>query len=303
MVEMRQLDTNRGIYFLLFLVMLSWTLGIVVAKWVGTKASPLEISFWRWMLASLFLFPFSARELCVERKLLLRDILKIIFLGLFIAGGSTLLILSVQFTSVFNASLVSAVQPAATLLLVSLLFWRRISLTQLSGIIMAAVGVLVLLFEMDIVNIIDLSLNRGDLLVLFAVFLYSAYTIYATRWLYWASATTIMFLSSVIATLLLGLLCFFLNAFYSFVDVNITLAGAVLFLALIPTAFATTLWNYSVARIGPNKASAFINLLPLLGAIWSLLFFGETLYSYHIVGGFLTCLGITMSLIEKNKVD
>ena len=46
-------------------------------------------------------------------------------------------------------------------------------------------------------------------------------------------------------------------------------------MAVFPTALATSLWNRAVINIGANKASVFINLMPVFGALASILIFDD----------------------------
>jgi drug/metabolite transporter (DMT)-like permease len=50
-----------------------------------------------------------------------------------------------------------------------------------------------------------------------------------------------------------------------------------------------------VELIGANRASLFINLIPLFGALGSVLILGETLEGFHIVAGCLVIIGIVLA--------
>lgn len=80
-----------------------------------------------------------------------------------------------------------------------------------------------------------------------------------------------------------------------------TVAGAVLYMAIVPTLIATTMWNISVGVVGPNRATAFTNLLPVFGTALAVSLLGESLQAYHIIGGLLVCLGI--SLVIRPEPD
>lgn len=41
--------------------------------------------------------------------------------------------------------------------------------------------------------------------------------------------------------------------------------AAVVFMAAVPTLTATMMWNLSIGAVGPNRATAFTNLLPVFG--------------------------------------
>jgi drug/metabolite transporter (DMT)-like permease len=71
--------------------------------------------------------------------------------------------------------------------------------------------------------------------------------------------------------------------------------AAILFVGVFSSALAHGLWVRGVARIGPNRASVFIHLMPVFGALLAITFLGEQLGAYHVAGGLLTVLGILLT--------
>jgi drug/metabolite transporter (DMT)-like permease len=66
---------------------------------------------------------------------------------------------------------------------------------------------------------------------------------------------------------------------------------ASVFVALISTAT----YIAGVARIGPNRAGLFINLLPIFGVALSVILLGEPVHRFHILSLGLVCGGIILS--------
>ena len=71
--------------------------------------------------------------------------------------------------------------------------------------------------------------------------------------------------------------------------------------AIIPNVAATTMRNIGVRRLGPNKASAFIDLMPVLGSVASMMIIREPVNSHHFFGIVLTCFGMVLALRFKPK--
>ena len=69
--------------------------------------------------------------------------------------------------------------------------------------------------------------------------------------------------------------------------------------AVIVTALATTIYFYTTTRLGAEKASSFIFLVPLAAAVSSWLFLGEQIRSHTIMGGILGMGAVYM--INKKK--
>ena len=149
--------------------------------------------------------------------------------------------------------------------------------------------------------IIRMSFNLGDLLVVLAVLCYSLYAIYVNQWLSDFCALSVMFFSSVSTTIILSIIVFAFNDM-SFNIHNSGLLGKIAYMALFPTIIATTMWNMGIRVLGPNKASAFINLMPVLGILASVKLFKDPVHIHHILGMILTCSGV-MFVLKGEKLE
>jgi drug/metabolite transporter (DMT)-like permease len=58
-------------------------------------------------------------------------------------------------------------------------------------------------------------------------------------------------------------------------------------LGLMPTAAATLLWNWGMARVPASNAAVFVNLEPVVGAILGMILFREAFGVLSIAGGVL----------------
>lgn len=72
-----------------------------------------------------------------------------------------------------------------------------------------------------------------------------------------------------------------------------------IFGAVIVTALATTVYFYTTTRLGAEKASSFIFLVPLAAAVSSWLFLGERILPHTIAGGVLGMAAVYM--INKKR--
>lgn len=72
-----------------------------------------------------------------------------------------------------------------------------------------------------------------------------------------------------------------------FQSTEIKFWGNVLFSSVITTTFATTLYFFATSKIGAEKASSFIFIVPFTAALSSFLILGEQIQIHTIVGGIL----------------
>ena len=54
--------------------------------------------------------------------------------------------------------------------------------------------------------------------------------------------------------------------------------------------------NLANSVVGPGRAGMFVNLIPVYGTILAITFLGENLFSYHVIGTVLVCVGIFLVL-------
>ena len=68
-----------------------------------------------------------------------------------------------------------------------------------------------------------------------------------------------------------------------------------IYCAVFPSVISQMFYVRGVELIGPTRASLFINLIPLFGAIGSVLLLGEALEGFHFLAGVLIICGIVLA--------
>jgi drug/metabolite transporter (DMT)-like permease len=77
------------------------------------------------------------------------------------------------------------------------------------------------------------------------------------------------------------------------------LVAAMLYLAIFPTLIATFAWNFAIRSVGANRAAIFVNLIPISGAALAVVFLGERLYPYHLIGAAFVFAGIYLAVRRR----
>lgn len=75
-----------------------------------------------------------------------------------------------------------------------------------------------------------------------------------------------------------------------------------IFSSAIVTSLATSLYFYATTKLGAEKASSFIFMVPLSAALSSWLFLGEIIQLHTIVGGIIGIAAVYFINIRKSKV-
>jgi len=283
-------------YLLLTLTALFWAANWVIGRAMRNDMPPIAMGFWRWSIALLILLPVAAPELRRKWNIVRSNWLTLTLLGLLGAVAfNTLIYVGLQYTEATNGVLFNSVSPIIIILLSWLVTRQRISALQACGVLLSLAGVLAIVARGDLASLAAFHFNRGDVWLIIAMFLWAVYTIVLRRRPPELSA--VAFLSAMLALSLPLLLPFYLAEFFSRGGFALTPAtiGALGYYGTVPSIAAYLFWNRGVAQVGANKAGLFVHLMPLFGAVLSVIFLGERLYAYHYAGAAMIFGGIYLT--------
>jgi drug/metabolite transporter (DMT)-like permease len=284
---------NPSPYWLLTLASLFWAANWVVGRAMRSEMPPIAMGFWRWTIAAVILLPFAAPELRRKWPVVRANWLTLMLLGLLGAVMfNTMIYVGLQYTAATNGVLLNSITPILIILLSWVIARERISGLQACGVLLSLAGVLAIVARGDFASLAAFHFNRGDLWLIAAMFLWAIYTFVLRRRPPQLSA--IGFLAAMLLLSLPLLLPFYLWEFVERGGFALTPAtvATLAYYGTFPSIAAYLFWNRGVAQVGPNKAGLFVHLMPLFGALLSVIFLGEQLYAYHFLGAALIFGGI-----------
>jgi drug/metabolite transporter (DMT)-like permease len=271
-------------YLLLAIAPLCWAGNIVLARGVIDLIPPVTLAFWRWTVASVLMWPFAYPYARRDWPLFTRHWKMMVFLSLVgISGFNTLLYIAVHTTTAINGALIQTTMPAVIILISLLAFKEKVNHQQSLGVAFCILGAGLVVLRGRLSTILDLSFVQGDLLMLVAVLLYALYSAFLRRR---PSIHPLSFLLYTFVLGALGLLPLYLwesMVSPSFV-LNIEVVASVLYVAAFPSMVAFFCWNRGVEQIGANRAGLFINLIPVFASIMAIIWLGESLRAFHLIG-------------------
>jgi drug/metabolite transporter (DMT)-like permease len=285
------------IWFLLVICNLFWAGNYVFGKVVIAEVTPLWITFSRWTLALFFLFPIAHYiERPVWREVKKESFLLLCMGVLGVIGYNIFLYSALGYTTPTNAALVTAVNPGILVISSILLYKERVSILQTLGLSISLIGTLVVLTNGEMERLLQLQFNRGDLLMVGAVLLWTGYTLIGRK--ISTPPITATAVSTGIAVLLMAPFAWSQGIILEEVG-SLALLG-ILYMVLFPSVGSFVFWNLSVQRIGVAKAGVFLNLVPVFTAIISGIL-GEIVTGAQVLGGLLVCSGVylTSGILEQ----
>ncbi|MBU1316366.1 MAG: DMT family transporter [Alphaproteobacteria bacterium] len=279
------------IKYLLFalLAVLIWVGNTIVSKLAAGAIAPGAIAFERWFIALVILSPIVGRDFWRHRRTVAAYLPKLIVLGLLgMAACQGLGYYAAAFTSVTNIAIMLSLVPLLTLIL-SIVFLgdRPSSLAMLGGLV-SLFGIFVVLGQGDPSRLLSQGVGRGDAIMLIAVLAYAGYGILLKRWAVPLAIWTSIYVQICAAVVLL-IPAYLMSAPSTF---NMSNTAMVLYAAIPGSILAPFVWMSAVKHLGAARTAIFMNLIPILTAIFAAVFLGETLHVYHLVGGGMTIVGI-----------
>ncbi len=265
----------------------------IVARHLNGVVPPMGLVFWRMAIGAIVLLPFAAPGLYANRALILKHWKLFVLLGvLFVPLANGIIYVAYNFTTALNGGVVSASQPALTVILSWLLFRDLINWKQGVGILVAAAGVFAILTRGDPAALLHLQFNIGDLMMIIATLFIAMHNV-----LLRLVPAAIRILPLLVVIQLTGLVVaapFYIaeTIFYRPVPVTPETIAAMLWVGVAVTVLAVGLTNTAVRIIGANKASMGNYLRAGFTAILAILVLGEQFQTFHAVGLVLVIGGV-----------
>ncbi len=284
---------TRNPYLVLATVALFWGGNAIAGKLAVGHVSPMMLTLLRWGFACAFMAPFAIPVAKREWPTIRQNLPLLFGLG---AVGFTcfnaLFYLSLNYTTAINVTIEQSAMPLVVLLANFVLFRTGVAVFQVIGFSLTLVGVALTASHGSPVALLALDLNRGDALMMVAVFIYGLYTV-ALKFkpaLDWRSTIFVLSLAALVVAIPFALIE---QALGETRLPDLRGLTAALYTAVFPSLLGQALYIRGVEMIGPNRANLFINLVPVFGAILAVAILGETLHGYHIaalafvIGGIL----------------
>ena len=271
-------------YLLTAVAPLCWGGNIVLARGVADIIPPVSFAFWRWTIAFVILLPFTWRTARqdwsrVVKSWKIMSILSILGISFF----NTLLYTAVHTTTAINGAMIQTAMPAVIILATLLMFKEKVTRRQLLGVAICIFGAFIVILRGRWDTLLGMSFAPGDILMMGAVILYALYSallrqrpaIHPLSFLIYTFGLGIVFLLPLYVWELAGSATMILTPY---------VVLSILYVALFPSIVAYFCWNRGVAVLGANRTGLLINLIPVFASILAILFLGETLQAFHIIG-------------------
>ena len=157
------------------------------------------------------------------------------------------------------------------------------------------VGIGAIISNGNFQKIVSLSFNKGDVWMLVCVITWSLYSTLLKKYKFQFSQFTLIQLMVSVGIIFLIPQYFYENYIGLELNLNKPFFLILFYVVMFPALAAYYCWQKGIEIVGPNRATMFIQLMPLLSAVLAILIFQETFELYHFIGASFILSGIYLS--------
>lgn len=274
-----------------------WSSSYVVTKTGVADIPPITFAVIRFLFASVLMGVMALAGQRIEP--LPRDELLRLSLGglLGITAYFSLQNLGVQRTSAADATLLVASFPAITLLLEIIFRKAKVNLLQLGGIAIAFGGIYLVIDP----TTAQATPGRliGNLLLLATGLAWALYNFATETVVRRHSTFTVIFWQTIFGTA--ALLPLALTETSLWQPLNVTGLLNALYLGVFCSTAAFMLYGYGLKSLNPGLVVNLLNLVPVFGLIFAIVFLHEAIGWVQVLGGLIVIGGVTLSVRSAYK--
>lgn len=284
-------------HLLLLLATILWGGNFVIGRSVTGQIPPVTLAFLRWCIAFLVFFPIVYKQVRRDWPIFREHWKILLVLGFTgVATYNSLVYIAVYHTTSINASLMNSLTSIFIYILSFTFLKVTVSKNQIIGTIISIIGVLFILSGGRLSNLLSFTFNIGDLIVLVAVLSWSIYTLLINKF-----SDRLPGMSTFLVTIVIGATILFPISMIELAISDVTITWslhtilAVFYVGIFASIVAFLSWNRGVVKIGANKASIFLNFIPVFATIFATIFLGEQLGLAQIIGGLAVIGGVLLA--------
>jgi len=287
------------VYLAIIFAMIFWSFSFVWVKEVYVAYGPLTTVFIRLLIATSLLMIYGriTKKLVKIEKNDYRAFILLAFFEpfLYFMGES----FGLQYVSSTMGAMIIATIPLFSPVAASKYYGEKLSVRNLIGIILSFLGVGIVVFDSSF-NFI--ASPFGIALEFLAVFSAIAYTVVLKDLSHKYNPTSIITYQNFIG------IFFFLPLWLIFesktmfgTHFNLPAFIAILKLAIFASCIAFILYTYSIKNLGINDANMFINIIPVLTAVFAWYILDDALTFRKIVGICVVITGLFIAQVKMNR--
>lgn len=278
-------------FLLLGFLVLAACLTPVFAKITVAEISPLSLGFIRFGAAAL-LFYITAKARNVKLNFEKRDYPRLILLALLcIPLNQFFFLTGIKNSFASHSGIIYSLNPVYAYVLAISIKSEKFQYNKVFSILLTVVGIFFVFYESFTKSSMDQNVIFGDTLLLFAVLTFSMYLTFGKSLIDKYGALKVSTFAFVWGTVFN--IPFFIYDLPNLTFENLTYKGIIGYLFLVMVSYVGYfLWYYALKSNEVSRITTINNIAPILTVLISILFLGEFVSIYFVIGGIITLIGV-----------
>lgn len=288
-------DAQRRALWIALALIVVWGTNFTVQKLIFPILTPAGFLFARFLLMPLcaavwMLYRYGVDWPPIDRRDF-GQLVKLAVIGHVLHVG--LVTYGIDLSTAFSSSLILACGPMFTLILLRLTGVERLARSQVAGVALACVGVLVFLSDKLLAE--RWRAGTGDLILLVAAFFFSYYTVAAKPLIMRLGGAPVMAYTTLIASPLLVALSWRSGIEVAWQSLAWEVWAGIVWGVLVSAFIGWIVWGWVNAVRGVARSAPLMYLMPMVAGAVSWYFIGEAMTLNKLIGAVITLVGVALA--------
>jgi drug/metabolite transporter (DMT)-like permease len=284
------------VYLKLLLTATFWGGTFIAGRIVAQNVEPFSAAFLRFAIASVFLLLLTFKVEGQLPAIKTSQIIPVIILGITgVFAYNVFFFKGLKIINAGRAGVIIAMNPILIAILSSYFFKERLTLIKVIGIIVSVTGAVIVISRGNPIEILDGNLGWGELFIFCCVLSWVVYSLIGKAMLVDLSPLVLITYSSVIGAVGLFVPALFNGVIRNLFHYCATDWLCIFYLALFGTVLGFVWYYEGIKKIGPTKASLFINFVPVSAVLLAFLILAEPITLSLFIGAIFVMSGLYLT--------
>jgi drug/metabolite transporter (DMT)-like permease len=284
------------VYVKLILTAIFWGGTFIAGRVVAKDVGPFSAAFFRFFIASVFLVLFTCK---IEGRLPVlakRQIIPVFLLGMTgVFLYNVFFFKGLKIIHAGRAAVIVAGNPIFITLFSAYFFKEKLNLIKISGILLSVSGAVIVISKGSFNEILAGGVGWGEIFIFGCVFSWVAYSLIGKAVMDGLSPLAAVSYSSIIGAFFLFFPALFEGAAQNFRHYHPADWASIFYLGFFGTVIGFVWYYEGIKKIGPMKASLFINFVPISAVVMAFFMLNEPITPSLFIGTLLVCSGVYLT--------
>ncbi len=284
------------IHFKLLMTAIFWGGTFIAGRTLSDHVAPFSAAFLRFVIASIPLLFMTYRMEGRFPPIQKDKVFYLLLLGLTgVFSYNVFFFKGLRLIHAGRASLIIANNPIFITIASYFLFKEKLNAVKIVGILVSVTGAMVAISRGNLQSMLTESFGIGELFIFFAVLSWVAYSLIGKRVMQDFSAIEAVTYASVTGAIMLFPAALAEGMSTDIFDYSLVNWFSLFYLGFFGTVLGFVWYYEGIQKLGPSKASLFINFVPIAAIILAFLFLDEPITISLLAGAAMVSLGVYLT--------